>query len=215
MIVLLDVQMQKITLYGSKGMKVIPFAQAQDLLDHVEGETVFYVTQAIEVTALDILAKLKEIGVPIQESFPLTDSGMKYVRAAKEGTIYINDNLKFEGKFDLKPLDENMSAMFKRLPILQALLQKKQIEIVGEVRRRAILKEFQQHVKKQEQMQAAADAELDKIILKGRVEDWDGTIAGGDDVPEMDITSAVGSRDMLTEEERVMQQVMRTTGQRL
>lgn len=209
MIVLLDMDHQKLEVYGEKGLKRIPFQQAQDLFECLDSDTVYYVTNAMEVSAFDIINLIKSMGVQIRESFPMTDTGAKYIHAATDGTIYINDALKFEGKFDCKVYDADMEAQVRKSPVLQALVKNKKLQIIGEARRQAIMKEWKKEIDKQQALQRQADAQLDSIILKTRVEDFDPNAYPDDDIPGMDITADVNRGNFETEEERLARMIGR------
>lgn len=172
MIVLLNVEKQKLQLYGKDGLIEIPFVNAAQLLEYTEDENVFYITNAIEVSGQDIIDTIKGMGVQVQDAF--VDSGAKYLHGSSEGTIYIHEHLKFEGKFDCKLLDEALSQEIQRTPLLQQLIQGKKIEIIGEAQKRKLMKEFKVSEVKRMEKQKQIDDELSKMILKERVEDYDG-----------------------------------------
>lgn len=178
MIVLLDIERQVLTLYKKDGAVDIPFTHAGEIDEYMEGKNVLYITNAIEVNSADILGMIRGMGVAVQEDAP--DTGIKYLRSTSEGTIYIDDTLKFEGKFDCKVIDKQLAQAIKRNPVLQDLIRNNKIEIIGEVRKRKMLGEFKKSQIGQMEKQKLIDAKLDGIILKTKVEDWDGTIGATD-----------------------------------
>jgi len=172
MIVLLDIEKQVLTLYGSKGMADIPFTQAAQMYDYLEGDSVLYVTNAMEVNPAEIMNLIKGMGVVIQDD--IQETGIKYLHAPGEGSIYISEHLQFKGKFDCKMMDQNMTSMIEANPLLQNLIRNKKIEIIGE-RKRASLSRQHKAVQQQElHKQAQADAKLDNMILDKPVADFDG-----------------------------------------
>lgn len=179
MIVLLDIEKQKLTLYNKDGMVDIPFSQALSIHEYVDDENVLYITNAIEVSVTDILDMLKGMGVAVQED-NFQDTGVKYLHSPSEGTLYIDENLVFEGKFDCKIIDETLTLAIEHSHLLQNLIRSKKLEIIGTRGRKKLAGEFKKFQVKKAEKQGYVDAQLDSMILKGRVEDWDGTISGDD-----------------------------------
>ncbi len=174
MIVLLDIEKQVITLYGRKGMAEVPFTQAGSMYDYLESENVTYITNAMECNASEILKVIKGMGIVIQDD--VVETGIKYLHAPGEGSIYISEHLQFKGKFDCKTIDQQMTAMIEASPLLQNLIRKKKIEIIGERKRVSLMKQHRQVQNKQLQNQQAQDAALSGMILDGNVAD---IMAGG------------------------------------
>ena len=100
MIVLLDTEKQTLKLYGEKGMVEIPFSQAGSMYDYLEGDNVLYITNAMEVNASEIINLIKGMGVVIQDD--VAETGIKYLHAPGDGSIYIDETLQFKGRFDCK-----------------------------------------------------------------------------------------------------------------
>ncbi len=188
MIILLDIEKQKLTLYGEKGIVNIPFAQAGSMYDYLDSDNVLYITNAIEVNADDILNMIKGMGIAVGED-PVQDTGTKYLHGTSEGTIFIDETMKFEGLFDCKPITQEMAQIIKNSIVLQGLIRNKKIEIIGERRRNKLRKEFKKSQEKQLEKQQLIDSGLDDMILKTKVADWDGTLPGDDhsDVIAVDI----------------------------
>jgi len=174
MIVLLDIEKQVITLYGRKGMAEVPFTQAGSMYDYLESDSVLYITNAMEVNASEILNVIKGMGIVIQDD--VVETGIKYLHAPGEGSIYISEHLQFKGKFDCKMIDQNMSTMIESSPLLQNLIRNKKIEIVGERKRASLMKQSRLMRDKQVQNHQLADDQLSSIILQTKVADWDGNI---------------------------------------
>ena len=174
MIVLLDIEKQKIILY--KQVKSIPFTQIKSIYDYVDDEkNILYITNAIEVDVDDILDMIKNMGIEVKKDI-LQDNGTKYLHSISDGTIYIDETLKFKGKFDYKIIDHQMIEIIKINKILQNLIKNKKIEIIGERQKIKLVKEFQQFQNKQSEKQHLVDKQLDNIILKTKVSDWDGNV---------------------------------------
>ena len=181
MIVLLDIETQKMMLYKRDGLVEISFPNATQLLNHIDDENVFYVTNAIEVNGNEIVSIIQQMGVNLQDEIP-SDGGAKYLHGASNGTIFIHEDLKFEGKFDCKLLDGKLTQEIKQTPLLQKLIQNKKIEIIGEVRRRRLMEEFRSMEMERAEKQKMIDDQLDKMILKSKVEEYEGIES--DDYPE-------------------------------
>jgi len=171
MIVLLDIEKQKLILY--KQEESIPFAQIKSIYDHVDDEkNILYVTNAIEVSADDILGVVESMGIEVKKEI-LQDTDVKYLHSVSDGTIYIDETLKFEGKFDYKVMDHKMIEVIKTNQVLQNLIKNKKIEIIGERQKIKLIKQFQQFQNKQIEKKQVDD-QLDSIILKTKISDWDG-----------------------------------------
>lgn len=184
MIILLNVEKQKLQLYGKEGLVEIPFIDAAQLLDYTEDRNVFYITNAIEASGQDIIDTIKGMGVKVQED-TFVDGGVKYLHGSSEGTIYIHEHLKFEGRFDCKILDESLSQEIQRTPLLQKLIQGKKIKIIGEAQRRRLMKDFKNSEVKRMDKQKQIDDALSGIIINEKVEDYKG-------MPDDEHTDAIG-----------------------
>jgi hypothetical protein len=106
----------------------------------------------------------------------IQDSDTTYLHGIGDGTIYIDDTLKFEGKFDCKIIDQQMTQIVKANPILQDLIKNRKIEIIGEKTKRKLMQEFRKFNVQQLGKQKLIDKQLDNIILKTKVADWDGNV---------------------------------------
>lgn len=187
MIVLLDMEKEKLVLY--KQEESIPFAQIQSMYNYIDNENnVLYITNAIEVNADDIINMVKNMGVTIKDDI-LQDTDIKYLHGQSDGTIYIDETLKFEGKFDYKIIDPQMIQVIKTNQVLQNLIKNKKIEVIGERKKRKLMEEFKQFQDNKLDKQKLVDKQLDNIVLKTKVADWDGNITEDNhsDVVEIDI----------------------------
>jgi hypothetical protein len=155
---------------------------------------------------MDILSLLKSLGVEMKENVPLVLSSTRYIHAVNEGTIRIDDTLKFEGKFDFKLYTDDLDKAIQQNPILQKLIARKEIEIISEHRRQVLMTEFKTVLHKQEEMQKKADKRLDQMLLTTKVKDFDG-VPGDDEIEEIDITAEVQRGDTSTEEEKILKSI--------
>ena len=205
MIVFLDVDKQMIDLYHKDGITNIPFTQANNLMRYMGEKKVMYVTNATETNAEEIINLIGSMGFDTGISMAMMNSNNEYIHANADGTIYINDELKFEGKFDCKLVDEKMKNTIKRTPIVARLLADNKLTILNEFQKDVLMEEFKGFKQEQIQKQVAADARLDSIILKDKVADWDGNILDtrADDPVEINLES-----EGLSQDERMMQQIL-------
>jgi hypothetical protein len=160
MILLLDTEKQEINLYNKSGLMQIPFQKASELYDLLENDKVIYVTNAVETTSTEVINLIKQSGVVV-ETAPVP-SGVTYLHATEEGTIYINEFLKFEGLYDVKVIDENMQAMIEQYPLVKHLISNKKIEIINSVQRMRLLKQFDE----------MEDKKVGSIIVEDSVDDF-------------------------------------------
>lgn len=173
MIVLLDINKQKLSLYREEGLIEIPFQEAATLPDYLEGKNVYYITNAIEVNAQDVIDMIRGLGVAVDVA-EAASGGNRYLCGMSDGTIYIDENLKFEGKFDCKLIDEDLKQMIKMTPLLKTLIDNRKIKIIGENMKRKLMKEFKNVQNKQLEKQKMIDSELDNMILTMKVSDYEG-----------------------------------------
>jgi hypothetical protein len=189
MIVLLDTEKQTLTLYGKKGMVEIPFTQAASMYDYLQSDNVLYITNAMEVNASEILKVIKSMGVVIQDDI-VQETGVKYLHAPGEASVYIEEHLQFKGKYDCKMIDANLTQLIEGSPLLQNLIRNKKIEIIGERKRASLARQYKQVQNHQVQQQQNADAALDNMIIQGSVADFDGnlpSVAGHESAIVVDI----------------------------
>jgi len=131
-----------------------------------------------------------------------------YIHCLDEGTVYVDEEFKFEGRFDLKMYDDEMKAFVETSPVLQIMKKKKKLEIVGESGKERLMKEYKLALNKKLERDKMIDAELDKILVDGKAED----VAAMGGIPVHDDYGAseldVRSNDVfLTEAERTMQSI--------
>ena len=179
MIILLDTEKQQLVLYKDDGIVNIPFVKASSIYDYLDGINVLYITNAIEVDAADIIDTIKGMGIAIEED-NFQETGTQYLRGTSKGTIYIDETLKFDGPFDCKAIDQKMTQIIQANPILNSLIKNKKIEIIGERKKNKLMKDCKKSQMQQIEKQSLADKRLDNIIMKTKVENWDGSIGASD-----------------------------------
>ena len=171
MILFLNVNSNMIELYSEEGVVRIPFQNAGQLYNYVEeNSNILYITNAVQTTPVEVINMIKSMGVSVQDDMPV-DTGIKYLYSASEGTIYINEFLKFEGQFDLKIIDEAMAQTIQTNPLLQQLIKNKKIGIIGERQRRKVMMHYKSSQEKKLEKQKQIDAGLDSIIVQTSVAD--------------------------------------------
>lgn len=201
MILFLNEEERKINLYGPSGEVSIPFSQINKISEKLEGKTALYITHAIEVDVSDIINLVRQMGCDVEGKAVnnhTEELGMKYLHSNSDGNIYIDSDLKFEGKFDIKPLTQDMLSLIQNKPVVQKLINNNKLEIIGESTRRKLMSEFKEVVNKQAEKQKVIDAELDSIILKERVADFDPSTSVSDEHADA-ITMDVSARSSSTE----------------
>lgn len=169
MILFLNVNKSMIELYGEKGIINIPFQNAEQLYNNIEeNSNILYITNAVHTTPAEVINMIKGMGVAVQDD-TIVDTGMKYLYSASEGTIYINEFLKFNGEFDIKLIDEEMAQTIRNNKLLQQLINNKKIEIIDETKRRKVMMKYKSNQKNRLEKQKQIDDGLDSIIVKTTV----------------------------------------------
>ena len=184
MILLLDIEKQKISLYGKEGMVEIPFVNVSQLYTYIDKKTVYYITGAQEVDAQEVVSLIRGMGINIQDDISI-DSDVKYIHGLSEGTIYIDETLKFEGKFDLKLLDEEMQERISLNPLLGQLIKIKKLEIVGEIGRRKLMRGLKKEQNEKLKKEGKIEKQYSNMIIKESVAEGVGGIIN--DVEQVDI----------------------------
>ena len=170
MILFLNVNSNMIELYSEEGVVKIPFNDAGQLYDYVEENgNILYITNAVKTVPKEVINMIKSMGIVIQDDIPV-DTGLKYLYSPSKGTVYINEFLKFEGDFDIKLIDEVMSQTIQSNQLLQQLIKNKKIHIIGEIKRKKVMKNFKSHQESLLDKQKKIDAGLDSIIVSTSVD---------------------------------------------
>jgi hypothetical protein len=170
MILFLNVNSSMIELYGEEGIVRIPFRDAGEIYNHVEEKNILYITNAVKTGPKEVINMIRGMGIAVQEQNIPVDTGMKYLYSPEKGTIYINEFLKFEGEFDIKLIDEPMKQIIESNMLLQQLIKNKKIYIVGEIKRRKLMKNYKSHQEVMLEKQKKIDDSLDSIIVSTSVE---------------------------------------------
>lgn len=169
MILFLDAQNSIIELYNEEGVVRIPFQDAGQLYNYIEeNQNILYITNAVQTTPIEVVNMIKSMGIVVQDDL-FVDTGVRYLRSPFQGTIYINEFLKFEGEFDIKLIDEAMAQTIKTNQLLQQLIKNKKIEVIGERRRGKLMMKYKSSQEQKLSKQAEIDAGLDSIIVKTSV----------------------------------------------
>ncbi|MCD6434882.1 MAG: hypothetical protein J7L15_00615 [Clostridiales bacterium] len=209
MIALLDVNGRSVILYKENGVEKIPFDNIDSLPDYIEGKRLFYVTNAVASKAEDIVALVYDLRGERLPTFEESDNtGQLYIHCLDEGTVYVDEEFKFEGRFDLKMYDDEMKAFLETSPVLQIMKKNKKLEIVGESGKERLMKEYKIALNYKLERDKMIDAELDKILVDGKAEDV--AAAGGIPVHDDYGSSEIDVRNeekFLTEAERTMQSI--------
>lgn len=147
-IAFIDKEKQLINLYTNKGCLSVPFSQVNKLLQ--VKDKILYVTKAQYTTSRDIVNLLQNQKV---NSIPAKNiSGKKYIHSVKEGVLIIPDiSYKFMGRYDIKPLDNDMKANIKSSDIMQNYIKQGILAIIDENGRDNLLIENQQSNKKKQE----------------------------------------------------------------
>lgn len=191
MIVMIDTKTQNILLYKENGLVKIPFTEAADIFEIIGNKKVMYVTNVMNAGANDIIGLIQSMGIKTISAAEMSDN--KYIHGIDEGTIYLREGLKFEGKYDCKLIDRDMKNILLGDHLMKKLISTGKLEIIGEVARRKLSKRYKKFLEGKVESQKKSDEKLSSIIMDTRVDDWDGTINVNDHVGaiEIDITPDV------------------------
>jgi hypothetical protein len=205
MIALLDVESRKILLYSKEGLSEIPFSNVDTIREYLTEEKILYITKAIEVDATDIITLIYNIEGSLPPKKILEEEKNLYIHTPFEGTLFISEKLKFEGKYDIKAFDEEMEEEIENSSLLKKLKKLGKIELIGEQTRRKLMKEKREKRNEQKEKQKKADKQLDKILLeKSAVQAAEEGISDGDDdddVMLIDLTNEREGTKVVTEAE--------------
>lgn len=198
MIALLDVKKQMVIIYTEKGIKNIPFSNISVLSDYTD--KIMYITNAKIVETKDIVSLVKKIPLKYsKQSVSSTKSvfeekGNKYIHSKSEGRVRIDDNLIFENRFDCRLIDDEMRKNIKSNSILQTLIQRQKIEIIGESGRSKLMKEKEIERKAREKKLKALEEKKSKKSekalkqAKGEIDDDE----DNDDIISIDLEEKGG-----------------------
>ena len=170
MIAYIDTNKKTLILHTNAGRHKIPFSEIQQLEDLLEGSKINYITNAIEVNAIDIINLVNSLeGKEPQKS--IEKSNNRYIHCLTAGAVYV-ENLRFENKYDMHFYDDKMKELISKDVVLQNLLNSGQLEIIDEIQRRKLMKGLKLEKNKILSREKMRDESLNKIIIDGPVDDF-------------------------------------------
>jgi hypothetical protein len=202
MIALVNVNNETVDLYGKDGMVEVPFSQINSLSDYIINETIYYITNAKEVDMIDVVNLVNQIkGTDIIVEEVNEDSQNLYLCSTLQETIYIGEDIRFEGRYDFKAYDEEMKETIQNNPTLEMLLKQGKIRIIGERVKRQLMKG--QKLEKQQKLQKMKDKDdkIGELIIDRSVDDFIAN-PGADGSVLIDMTNDNPDVPVLTETEK-------------
>lgn len=195
MVIFIDIESQTIDVYNKKGKHSLPLLHAASMAEYLDGDPVYYVTNAMEVDIYDVINLVRSMGIPVEKAHPEVLSSTKYIHAAGDQTIFISKDLKFQGKMDIREIDENMRLEISNNKTLQMLIKKGRVEIINELQKAALIKKDAEKFVEKGQKE---DKALDKMILNTRHDQYDpNETENNKDMITIDLTSeATGVRPL-------------------
>jgi len=186
MLVLIDADLERICIYGKKGMIETDVSNRQEIIDNIANNQVYYVTAAVEADIKDIL-KITEAMTQQQADTvtpAMASSGNYYLKSNVKGLLVIQDIdakgeeariplISFKNDLDCQPYN---AEMVKKSPHLRSLIKSGHIKIISGLQYQKYMTKFGVQEKK---LQAKIDQGLDSIIVDAntKAEDF---AAGGD-----------------------------------
>jgi len=198
MVLFIDMEKQAVLLYGEKGLTTLPFSKIGSLNQYVANKKVYYVTEAVETDANEILNLVCSITGQDPNELPAApiisaaadDDGEVYIHYTGTGSMIIADiGITLQGKFDIRTLYE-MQPLIAKSAMLQKLMKQGKVAIVNSKQRKQLMKEKRFWDAEQDKKQSARDEALDDIIVDRRTMEKGGTImkgAAAHDAPEVDL----------------------------
>jgi len=181
MMVFVDVENQQILIYSDDGTKKIPFQDAQVISQYIGNQTVSYITNVIETNSIDIINLIRDITGQKEVVSSVQTNNNIYLHYKEDGTILIPDiNIKFEGQSDCKLIDDEMKELIKQSSILQKLIKKEKVVVIGDYERQQLVIQHKQEIKKEQKKKEKVEESLSSIIMDKPVSDWDGSIENND-----------------------------------
>ena len=208
MIALLDVNNKNILICNKNGINKIPFSNVETIRDILQNKKVYYVTNIVEADGNDIINlvyNIQNIEPPVVSIHkPIEQNKDMFLHCKGEGTLYIDETLKFEGKYDCKLFDNELKQRIENSSLLLRLLKSGKIELISVNLRKQLKIEWKQELNKKKELQKKVDAKLDEIIVSGSAHEVAAGKAYNDDVITLDITNEVKNNDTMTETERIL-----------
>jgi hypothetical protein len=203
MIVLLDTNRRMVLLYQEAGMKEIPFSEINEINAYLQDQQVFYVTNATEVNGNDIVDLVNSLRDCKYEVIEESLEGQNlYIHSVNDKNIFVpideEHSFKLKGKYDCMPYNDETKATIANSPILQGLMKKGEISIIGENTKKRIAKELKLKIKEKTDKDHKKEQALDDLIVEGTVDDLlaGGKVINRDDVEEMDLSNDRGGQTM-------------------
>jgi hypothetical protein len=198
MIVLIDTEKQAVHIYGENGVKTIMFDKIGSLSSYIGDKSVYYVTNAVETTANDIINLVCDItGIEVQpeQQIIIPDDSQTYLHYDGNGSMIISDvNLKLEGKFDVRPIDDKMQLIIARSSMLQKLMKNGKVKVINSQKKKELDIGRKQWLLKKEEIEKTQDSALDDIIVDRstltKTNSSKPTLASKHDAIEVDIEEA-------------------------
>lgn len=210
MIVLIDIQNETLDLYTQKGCKVYPFSKLQDFVNDTIGQSVLYVTNAMETNAKQIIELVTElthgkyvvdISVASEMNFNDMDDGILFIHSKTKGPLCIPDlNMEFSSSGDFRELDDEMINTIKDSFTIRQLIKDKKIEILNRKQMNVALQEYRKLISHKDKLWKMKEAkELDSILIKdGKAADIADKMFSEDDdeVISVDIDTSSGEKEI-------------------
>ena len=203
MIVVLDQERRMVLLYQEAGMKEIPFSEINEVNAYLQNQNVFYVTNAMEVNGDDIIALVNSLRDAPYDTIEESLEGQNlYIHSVKDKNIFVpigeENSFKLQGKYDCIPYNEETKDIISHSLILQNLIKKGEIGIIGENTKRSFARELKSLKKGKLDRDYKKDKSLDSILVDGSVDDMmaGGKVIGKEDMTEMDLTNDRGGETM-------------------
>lgn len=204
MIVFLNVNKKEIDLYTDGGKKTISFEDVNKLYEFYNDEKIYYITNAVETDIKSIADVIEQSGIKVKAPNPLFLSKKKYIHSISNGTIVIDEELSFEGKYDIKDYNQDIINKIKQSPLLKTLIDRKKIEIIGEAKKYTLMEEKKIVRQKKKEVIKKSDEKASGLIINKPVAEFDGS----DSDDSLDITNDVlNYRDIETENEMIIRKL--------
>ncbi len=177
MILEIDRKNKKIVVHGNETVVDVPFSKIGILKNYIKNQKV-KVTESVSSLSYNDLIRTLKAGkpAPVQTQAKSPDKPvnkiqkpddrdrMYFLRATKPGVLKI-EGIKFNDQYDIKVIDELMTARIKKSLKMQSAIKRGSLEVINNQQRKVLSQGKKLLLEKQQQEQAARDAQLDKIIV--------------------------------------------------
>lgn len=158
MFVFLDVKTKTIQCYTDEGKIDIPFQDYKKLYSISNCENFYYITNVVKTNTDGVVDVISSLGINAQKIDKSMLSNDKYIRYTLQGTIVIDPELQFQGKYDIKPITEDICKKIKTDKNLKKLINSKKIEIISEMKKQILIEEKEQEELKLLEIKIKQDA---------------------------------------------------------